>query len=75
MTVGWLTGLVTLPLAPVRGTVWVAEQILAAERAVISGIDGAGEKFIGHRSWDREPGGYARGGQTIERSGRMHASA
>jgi len=29
MTVGWLTGLVTLPLAPVRGTVWVAEQILA----------------------------------------------
>lgn len=30
---GLLTGLVTLPLAPVRGTVWVAEQILhQAER-------------------------------------------
>jgi len=30
---GLLTGLLTLPLAPVRGTVWVAEQIAAqAER-------------------------------------------
>jgi Gas vesicle protein G len=29
---GLLTGLLTLPLAPVRGTVWVAEQ-LAAEAA------------------------------------------
>jgi hypothetical protein len=25
---GFLTGLLTLPLAPVRGTVWVAEQVL-----------------------------------------------
>jgi hypothetical protein len=25
---GLLTGLLTLPLAPVRGTVWVAEQVL-----------------------------------------------
>jgi chorismate mutase len=30
---GLLTGLLTLPLAPVRGTVWLAEQIMAqAER-------------------------------------------
>jgi hypothetical protein len=30
---GLLTGLLTLPLAPVRGTVWVAEQLVAqAER-------------------------------------------
>lgn len=27
MTVGLFTGLMTLPLAPVRGTVWVAEQV------------------------------------------------
>ena len=25
---GLLTGLLTLPLAPVRGTIWVAEQVL-----------------------------------------------
>jgi Gas vesicle protein G len=31
--VGLLTGLVTLPLAPVRGTVWIAERLLEeAER-------------------------------------------
>jgi hypothetical protein len=30
---GLFTGLLTLPLAPVRGTVWIAEQLLAeAER-------------------------------------------
>jgi len=30
---GLLTGLITLPLAPVRGTIWVAEQLLEeAER-------------------------------------------
>ena len=30
---GLLTGLMTLPLAPVRGTVWIAEQLAAeAER-------------------------------------------
>ena len=30
---GLLTGLLTLPLAPVRGTMWVAEQLaVAAER-------------------------------------------
>jgi hypothetical protein len=33
MSVGLLSGLLTLPLAPVRGTVWIAEQIAAqAER-------------------------------------------
>jgi gas vesicle protein GvpG len=32
---GLITGLLTLPLAPVRGTVWVAEQLKAeAERQV-----------------------------------------
>jgi hypothetical protein len=31
--VGLLTGLLTLPLAPVRGTVWIAEKLAAeAER-------------------------------------------
>jgi hypothetical protein len=31
--VGLLTGLLTLPLAPVRGTVWIAEQLVEqAER-------------------------------------------
>jgi hypothetical protein len=31
--VGLITGLLTLPLAPVRGTVWIAEQIASqAER-------------------------------------------
>jgi hypothetical protein len=31
--VGLITGLITLPLAPVRGTVWIAERILEqAER-------------------------------------------
>lgn len=30
---GLISGLLTLPLAPVRGTVWIAEQLLAeAER-------------------------------------------
>ena len=30
---GMITGLLTLPLAPVRGTVWIAEQLAAeAER-------------------------------------------
>ena len=32
---GLFTGLLTLPLAPVRGTIWVAEQLAAeAERKV-----------------------------------------
>ena len=32
---GLVTGLLTLPLAPVRGTVWIAEQLAAeAERQV-----------------------------------------
>jgi hypothetical protein len=32
---GLFTGLLTLPLAPVRGTIWVAEQLAAeAEREV-----------------------------------------
>jgi hypothetical protein len=30
---GLITGLITLPLAPVRGTVWLAEQIQAAAEA------------------------------------------
>jgi len=31
--VGLITGLLTLPLAPVRGTVWLAEQLAAAAEA------------------------------------------
>jgi Gas vesicle protein G len=31
--VGLITGLLTLPLAPVRGTVWIAEQILEQAEA------------------------------------------
>ena len=35
---GLLTGLLTLPLAPVRGTVWIAEQLAAeAERELREG--------------------------------------
>jgi len=35
--VGLVTGLLTLPLAPVRGTVWIAEQLAAqAEREMLS---------------------------------------
>ena len=30
---GLITGLLTLPLAPVRGTVWIAEQLAAAAEA------------------------------------------
>lgn len=30
---GLITGLLTLPLAPVRGTVWIAEQLLAQAEA------------------------------------------
>ena len=30
---GLITGLLTLPLAPVRGTVWLAEQLAAAAEA------------------------------------------
>ena len=33
---GLVTGLLTLPLAPVRGTVWIAEQLVAqAERELL----------------------------------------
>ena len=31
---GLLTGLFTLPLAPIRGTVWIAEQILEQAESV-----------------------------------------
>jgi hypothetical protein len=31
--VGLITGLLTLPLAPVRGTIWLAEQLAAAADA------------------------------------------
>ena len=30
---GLITGLLTLPLAPVRGTVWIGEQLLAQAEA------------------------------------------
>lgn len=34
---GLLTGLLTLPLAPVRGTVWIAEQIAAHAEQELGG--------------------------------------
>ncbi|HEY8471726.1 MAG TPA: gas vesicle protein GvpG [Natronosporangium sp.] len=34
---GLLTGLLTLPLAPVRGVVWIAEQVQAQAEAEQSG--------------------------------------
>jgi hypothetical protein len=37
---GLITGLLTLPLAPVRGTVWIAEQILEQAEAEM-GDEGA----------------------------------
>ena len=49
---GLLTGLLTLPLAPVRGTMWVAEQLLEeAERdlddprTIAAQLDDAEERF------------------------------
>jgi gas vesicle protein GvpG len=38
--VGLITGLLTLPLAPVRGTVWIAERILEQAEAEM-GDEGA----------------------------------
>ena len=39
---GLFTGLLTLPLAPVRGTVWIAEQLAAeAERERVALFDDA----------------------------------
>jgi len=35
--VGLISGLLTLPLAPVRGTVWIAEQILEQAEAEMGG--------------------------------------
>jgi hypothetical protein len=50
--VGLLTGLLTLPLAPVRGTMWVAERLLEeAERelddpqTIAAQLDDAEERF------------------------------
>ena len=41
---GLFTGLLTLPLAPVRGTMWVAEQLMAeAERRLELGFISAEE--------------------------------
>jgi hypothetical protein len=34
--VGLITGLLTLPLAPVRGTVWIAERILEQAEAELN---------------------------------------
>lgn len=49
---GLLTGLLTLPLAPVRGTMWVAERLLEeAERelddpqTIAAQLDDAEERF------------------------------
>jgi hypothetical protein len=37
--VGLITGLLTLPLAPVRGTVWIAERILEQAEAELNDED------------------------------------
>ena len=49
---GVLTGLLTLPLAPVRGTIWVAEQLLEEvqrelddPRTIEAQLDDAEERF------------------------------
>lgn len=36
---GLITGLLTLPLAPVRGTVWIAERILEQAEAELNDED------------------------------------
>jgi hypothetical protein len=57
---GLLTGLITLPLAPVRGTVWIAEQLAAqAERELL------GEKAFRARLAEAERA-YDAGELTIE---------
>ena len=51
---GLITGLLTLPLAPVRGVVWVAEQVQAeAEDALI-------DRFMAIRGYseEEEHGGF-----------------
>ena len=38
---GLFTGLLTLPLAPIRGTVWIAEQITAEAERELYGAESA----------------------------------
>jgi hypothetical protein len=43
---GLLTGLLTLPLAPIRGTVWIAEQLAAEAERELYGAKSARRRLV-----------------------------
>ena len=43
---GIITGLLTLPLAPVRGTVWIAEQLAAEAERQLYGAQSARRRLL-----------------------------
>jgi hypothetical protein len=43
---GLITGLLTLPLAPVRGTVWIAEQLAAEAERQMYGSQSARRRLL-----------------------------
>ncbi len=43
---GIITGLLTLPLAPVRGTIWIAEQLAAEAERELHGAQSARRRLL-----------------------------
>jgi len=43
---GLITGLLTLPLAPIRGTVWIAEQLAAEAERELQGEQSARRRLV-----------------------------
>ena len=43
---GVITGLLTLPLAPIRGTVWIAEQLAAEAERQMYGAQSARRRLV-----------------------------
>jgi hypothetical protein len=43
---GLITGLLTLPLAPVRGTIWIAEQLAAEAERELRGEQSARRRLL-----------------------------
>jgi len=43
---GLITGLLTLPLAPIRGTVWIAEQLAAEAERELRGEQSARRRLV-----------------------------
>jgi gas vesicle protein GvpG len=57
---GLITGLLTLPLAPVRGTIWIAEQLLEEAERELS------DPELIERQLDEAEAAYERGEFTEE---------